>query len=233
MRKLQEKRHFMSSGIERFQWGNRFYPDITKEADNDGPPTTKHPELWTWPSVERSIEDGNSLEGLGKSLCDLDDDCSSIVELFFLMLDCYHGANGYLSSHATLPPGTSEAELRLVESRKHEGRALIDDLDQHGLRVLQQQLGSPWFTDLLRDICTSASVFGSTGGDQSDDGTLQTGSTADPAGRIPVVINRMMSDLNWWISKPLSHEVSAAEAASSPLWRSRTSNATWVGCVDV
>lgn len=152
MRKLQEKRQFMSSSIGSFQWGNRFYPDITKEADSDGPPPTKHPELWTWPSVERSIEDGNSLEDLGKSLCDLDDDWSSIVKLFFLMLDCYHGANGYLSSHRTPSPGTSGAALRLIESRKHEGRVLIDDLRQHGLRVLQQQLSSPWFTDLLRDI---------------------------------------------------------------------------------
>lgn len=202
MQKLEAKRRSLSSRVGQYNWGNRFYRDITKEADSDGPPPIKQPELWTWPTAESSIRD--HIDGLGRFLCDLDDDWSGIVKMVFLMLDCYHGTYRYLSSprHPNILP----TSLILVEGRKHEGRVLLSDLDRDGLGMLQQQLSSSWFTDLLTGIRTTALLLDPTGEHPNDDGTLKSDSASDPVGQILVLVGRILSSLHWWIGETLRHE---------------------------
>ena len=202
--KLQAKRQSMFDAIRQDAWGNRFYSDITKEADSDSPSPSKHPELWTWPSRVSGTEDHR--ESLGRFFCDLDDDWSGIVKMIFLMLDCYYGANGYLSTYRTQPPNTLPVRFRLVEDRKHLGRVLMDLVDRDGLELLQQQLRSSWLTDLVREIGVTASKLDPEGKYQREDGTFMTEPTSDPVGGILALLGRMLSSLNWWIGELLERD---------------------------
>jgi len=205
MQELLIDRDCMVDRIKSHRWGNRFYRDITKEADSDGPPPTKDPELWTWPRVESGVEDHT--DDLAKSLCDLDDDWSGIVKMVFLMLDCYHGAHGYIS----ITPDTINTDPRHVVRtaamhNKGLGYVLLLTLDRDGLAVLQKQLRSRWLTDLLTGIRTTALLLDPTGEHRNADVLFQSESVSDPLGQILAIIDRMLGSLDGWTRETLRHE---------------------------
>lgn len=203
--KILIKRDCMVDRIGSYRWGNRFYRDITKEADSDGPPPTKDPELWTWPRVESGVE--NHTDDVAKSLCDLDDDWSGIVQMVFLMLDCYHGAHGYISiTPDRINTDPRHVVISEVARNKSMGHDLISSLDRDGLALLQKQLDSPWLTDLLARIRTTALLLDPTGAHRNADVLFQSESVSDPLGQILAIIDRMLGSLDGWTRETLRHE---------------------------
>lgn len=204
---LVTKRHTMIDHVGKAAWGNRSYN--TKETDNYRPLPKKFVLMWAWPRNECCDSDeaiNMNLRILGKLLCVLDEEWSGIVKLVFLTLDCFHGAERYASSHASIPKETRDTKVKSIRNNLRSSADLLEYIEQTALATLRQQVKSSWFSGLLAEIEASAFKVESLMRQQVEESSLVAMSSAHPFHPVSHTIRQIVSSICWWIEQVKKHE---------------------------